>query len=449
MLPSSHFVLINAGPGHVCPPEDSLQGDGAAIELRDRGTATRQLASAFSEFIAVSSHLESSYRGLQEEVAELRAELAKRNAALQCSVAENERIRRNLEQIVGSMPCGVLVLDEDGTVSLANPESRRLLDLPCAGTGSELPDLSGISAAPELDLPQLIRLATNQETIHEICIRRGSKDRWLEVRVRRLEAPQAGATTEAARAIVILRDVTQRKRAEQERENGRRALALAEVSSEVAHEIRNPLAALELFAGLIEQDEAQRSTWISHLRAGIRSLSATVNNVLSLRSGTFKLEIMNLAEAIEAALSFARPLLTQAELTVEWNAAAVDRKILGCPAAVQQVMLNLITNAIRHTPAGGTLKVCLSPESTQERGVASDCLVLHFADSGAGIPAEHLDRIFEPGFSGSGATSGLGLSVCEQIMRTHGGNITAGNRAEGGARFDLVFPIYREGDRAA
>ncbi len=82
------------------------------------------LASAFTEFISASSRLENSYRQLQEEVSELRVELSARNAALSTSLAENERMRLDLQQIVDSMPCGVLVLDRKGEISMINPGKR-------------------------------------------------------------------------------------------------------------------------------------------------------------------------------------------------------------------------------------------------------------------------------------------------------------------------------------
>ena len=116
----------------------------------------------------------------------------------------------------------------------------------------------------------------------EFCICEGTWKRWIGVRTRRLflEGDQGG---EPDQTILIMRDVTAQKRAEQEREAGRKAVALAEISTILAHEIRNPLASLELFAGLmeIEKDADRRSQWTSNLRAGIRSLSGTVNNVLS------------------------------------------------------------------------------------------------------------------------------------------------------------------------
>ena len=82
-------------------------------------------------------------------------------------------------------------------------------------------------------------------------------------------------------SVWILRDVTANKQAEREREAARNTMALAEMSTILAHEIRNPLTSMELIAEVIESEPAQASQWVSHLRAGIRSLSATVNNVLS------------------------------------------------------------------------------------------------------------------------------------------------------------------------
>ena len=110
-------------------------GDGQDRERMTKDESEMQarsavlLASAFTEFISASSRLENSYRQLQEEVSELRVELSARNAALSTSLAENERMRLDLQQIVDSMPCGVLVLDRKGEISMINPESGRLLGL--------------------------------------------------------------------------------------------------------------------------------------------------------------------------------------------------------------------------------------------------------------------------------------------------------------------------------
>jgi signal transduction histidine kinase len=106
--------------------------------------------------------------------------------------------------------------------------------------------------------------------------------------------------------------------------------------------------------------------------------------------------------------------------------------VMGNEGALRQVMLNLLTNALRHTPAGG--RVCLSLYG------GSVGILLECADTGCGLHEEQIAKIFEPGFSGNGDTPGLGLAVCARIIRQHGGSIWAENGAKVGARFVLEFP---------
>src|ERR1700761_9063535 len=113
MLPASHLELM----------KPSLEDARDESELQARSAAL--LASAFSEFISASARLESSYRRLQQEVHELRQELSDRDAALSSSLAENDRMRLDLQQIVDSMPCGVMVLSRNGEVLMMNPECGR------------------------------------------------------------------------------------------------------------------------------------------------------------------------------------------------------------------------------------------------------------------------------------------------------------------------------------
>ena len=406
------------------------------------------LAGAFSEFISASARLENSYRYLRQEVYELRQELSARNAALTTSMAENERMRRDLQQIVDSMPCGVLVLDGKGDISMINPESGRLLGLD--GThflAAPQSNLRQISAFTGINLESSFESASHNDTGQEFCVHQPSGKRWLEVRNRPLfhHSDKAGKPDQT---IVILRDITSQRRAEQEREAARTAMALAEITTVLAHEIRNPLASLELFAGLIENDEGHRVQWISNLRVGIRTLSGTVNNVLSFHgSGLLKLAPVSLSAIVGNALQFLLPLAHQAAVSLDWLACPQEILVMGNESALQQVVLNLVSNAIRHTPAGGSVTVRLRGElSTVERETH---VTVEFSDTGCGIRSDQIDHIFEPGFSGSGDTSGLGLAVCARIMKQHGGHISASNQAHAGARFALSLPLLQLDVRTA
>jgi len=404
------------------------------------------LAGEFSEFIAAASRLEKSYRELQEEVSQLGLELSERNAALNNSLAENERMRLALQQIVDSMPCGVLVLDRNGEISMVNPESRRLLGLRIGqlGQGSRM-TLGRLSVLSGVNLEAAYRDTASTDTVQEVCIHGSSAKRWLEVRNRKLFTGSTRSGT-PDQTIFILRDITAQKRAEQEREAGRKAMALAEITTMLAHEIRNPLASLELFAELIEDDEERRDEWISNLRAGIRALSGTVNNVLTFHgSGSLQLAPVTLSEVIGNAIQFARPLAEQASITLDWKGHLDRTTVMGNASALQQVVLNLISNGIRYTLAGGKITVALKPQ--QHNAVRSsrdgnpNTIAAEFLDSGRGIRLDQIAHVFEPGFSGNGDTSGLGLAVCDRIMKQHGGQISASNCKPCGARFTLHFPI--------
>jgi two-component system sensor histidine kinase FlrB len=461
MLPSSHLAQINLPLTDV--PSGGLRGgqtslpqaegsvyklttSGEEFELQARSAVL--LAGEFSEFIAAASKLESSYRALQEEVSQLGLELSERNAALNTSLAENQRMRLALQQIVDSMPCGVLVLDCDGQISMINPESRRLLALDQSHFDIESrTTLRQISAWSGVNLEASYESASSSDTGQEFCVRGSGGKRWVEVRNRRLFRP-SGKPDVLDKTILILRDITAQKRAEQEREAGRRAMALAEITTTLAHEIRNPLASLELFSELIEKDDERRGEWISHLRAGIRSLSGTVNNVLSFHgSGSLGLAPVSLSSVIGNAIQFIQPLADQAAVSLEWLSDRDEIQVMGNASALQQVVLNLVSNAIRHTPAGGNVKVSLRLEQSDAKGKKDgdnvEQLIAEFSDTGCGIRPDQIDRIFEPGFSGGGDTSGLGLAVCERIMKQHGGRISAANCAHSGARFTLYFPVHQ------
>jgi two-component system sensor histidine kinase FlrB len=331
---------------------------------------------------------------------------------------------------------------------MINPECRRLLGLDETHFSTESKTtLRQISASSGVNLEAWCEDASTSDTEQEFCVRGSAGKRWVEVRNRRLFRA-SGKPGVLDKTILILRDITAQKRAEQEREAGRKAMALAEITTTLAHEIRNPLASLELFAELIETDDERRGEWISHLRAGIRSLSGTVNNVLSFHgSGSLALAPVSLSAVIGNAIQFIQPLADQASVELKWLAGFDEVEVMGNASALQQVVLNLVSNAIRHTPAGGNVKVSLrlatSGAKGKKYGDNVEQLIAEFSDTGCGIRADQIARIFEPGFSGSGDTSGLGLAVCERIMKQHGGRISATNCAHSGARFTLHFPVHQ------
>src|SRR6202041_2184421 len=383
MSPSSHAApIINAAP-------DALHSQGL-------------LADAFSEFISASSLLEASYRDLQREVSQLGFELAERNAALTRSLAENDRMRAALQQIIESMPCGVLVLDTAENLVMINPEGRRLLELGNAHVES----LRALSAVSQIDFEALVLESEDRLDI-ELCAPSFGGNRWLAIGNRKLSIASSSSEPGNGRAplesIWILRDITASKHAEQEREAARSAMALAEVSTTLAHEIRNPLASMELFAGLIADDPANTAEWVSHLRAGIRLLSGTVNNVLSIHGGgNPHLAPVDLTACVGSGVEFVRPIAEQAGVALGFLGDPLSLTIQGNENLLRQIVLNLICNAIRHTPAEGSIQVTTKAHANQSGRRA----LVEVTDTGSGIAPYLLERVFETGFSANGDTPG-------------------------------------------
>jgi signal transduction histidine kinase len=386
---------------------------------------------------------------LRSEVARLHGELEQSNAGLAKSLEENRRMRQHLDRILDGLPCGVLVTKADGAISLVNPEGRRLIGsnpigseqaTENAGSFAALSLSSSLLPAPgELrDLLQRARLEPGEQ---EQCLtdERGS-ERWLAVRHAAVSEAGDGASGADCVSIFILRDVSDAKRLAQEKDKLRREQALAEMSAILAHEIRNPLGSLELFAGLLSDAGLSQECreWVEQVQAGLRTLAATVNNVLHFHSLPAPERVpSDLGQLLDWAGGFLVPMARQARVELclrnhlqgVWLAA--DRHRL------EQVLLNLVLNALRAMPGGGWVEI--AGHRMHQGGTA--IAAISVSDTGPGVRAGDAAKIFEPGYSTRAGSPGLGLAVCRKIVEQHGGSLAAANRAGAGASFTLTFPL--------
>jgi signal transduction histidine kinase len=210
----------------------------------------------------------------------------------------------------------------------------------------------------------------------------------------------------------------------------------------LAHEIRNPLGSLELFAGLLAESDGctreERAEWITQLQAGLRTLSATVNNVLQVHNQPGPTFVpCDLGEVLDRAFEFLSPLSRQSGVRME-----IDNRLRGIvraadPHRLQQVLLNLALNALRFTPSGGLIE--LTGSTRRDHGLVIPEIAVR--DTGCGITVEHLQKIFEPGFSTRPGSPGLGLAVCRKIVEQHGGEILVSSVPAAGTTFILRFPL--------
>jgi two-component system, sensor histidine kinase FlrB len=405
-----------------------------------RGESEQFLLQAFRSFAEAADSLERSYGRLRSEVARLHGELEQSNAGLQRSLEENRQMRHRLDRILDGLPCGVLVAGADGGITLVNPEGRRLLNLPEAARGSASGLESGLPASGEFG--DLLQHARSEAGEQEQCLPDGQGgERWLAVRHAAIKDAEDGGSAECG-SIFILRDVSDAKRLVQERDKLRREQALAEMSAILAHEIRNPLGSLELFAGLLAGAglSAECRQWVEHVQAGLRTLAATVNNVLHFHSLPAPQRTpTDLGQLLDWAGGFLVPMARQArvELCLRNRLHGVwfdaDRHRL------EQVLLNLVLNAFRAMPGGGWVEI--SGHKVHEGDAARAAISV--SDTGPGVLNGNVAKIFDAGFSTHAGSPGLGLTVCRKIVEQHGGTLAAANRAGAGASFNLTFPLAK------
>jgi len=276
-----------------------------------------------------------------------------------------------------------------------------------------------------------------------------------EIETRRSLEPEAlaeafGAFSTAAqtleRSYVSLEKQVGRLRAEleQERDLRRRREALAQISALLAHEIRNPLGSLELFAGLLAGSALgeQEKEWVEQIQAGLRILSATVNNILEFHSQRpLQLAPVELNAALHSVEALLAPLAGQAQMRWVRGGCGQPLSVRADRHRLQQVFLNLALNALRFAAQGGILRV-----SAFRHG---ETAVITFEDQGPGIAAEAFEKIFDPGAGTRSAGVGLGLAVSKRIVEQHGGRISARSVPGQGACFELRFPLAEQCGGAA
>ena len=405
------------------------------------------LARAFASFTEAAGSLERTYGQLQGQVAHLRQELEVTNRDLGASLEENHRIRERLRRILEGLPCGVLVMEAEARISTLNPEAARL-----AGGRFESADALPATLSAALDRARQTGEESELPVFLPLCSpdQRGSdrsasnapasseaKPVWVAIRHAWLEQSQGRATS-----VFILRDVSEAKRLEVDREHIRRQQALVEMSALLAHEIRNPLGSLELFAGLLAEAnlEAESHRWIEHVQAGLRTLSATVNNVLHLNNTPQpELAPTDAGQLLDWAYDFLLPLAKQARVEMQIINGLNGVTVHADRHRLEQVLLNLALNAFRFMPGGGWLSIRGNDCSSSE-GAGGKCVEIVVRDTGPGIAPGDLPRIFEAGFSTRPGSSGLGLAVCHRILEQHGGTISVESRYGYGATFRLRLP---------
>lgn len=343
------------------------------------------------------------------------------------------------DNILRHMESGLVVSDHDGMITVVNEAAARMLGLSAAEiVGQPVEQLIPYGLGMAL-LATLMKKTVY--TNHEATLTGASGQLLpivLSTSILRGEDDQAGG------AILAINDLSHIKALEEEKRRIERLASIGAFMSGIAHEIKNPLVAIKTLAELLPEqydDEEFRDTFTKVTLSEVNRIDTLVRRLRSLSSGSaVPLHSMTIITPLEETLSLISGELIRRKISLTREYQDPLPHIMGDHDQLKQVFVNLCLNGIEAMGEGGTLKVTVGSIDNHAGQPAE--LIIQIADTGPGIPAEHLTHIFDPFFTLKDEGTGLGLAICRGILDHHRGAISAANNAEGsGAIFTLKLPV--------
>ncbi|MGE8345475.1 sensor histidine kinase [Pseudomonas helleri] len=367
-----------------------------------------QLEQAFSLFNQMSTQLTDSYSLLEARVAELKGELALAGERRVAELAENQRLANRLQHLLDLLPGGVIVIDDRGLVSEANPAACELLGLPLQG---------------ELWRQVIARcFAPREDDGHEISLKDG---RRLSIATRSLD-PEPGQ-------LVLLNDLTETRRLQDQLSRHERLSSLGRMVTSLAHQIRTPLSAALIYASHLTEQTLPVETqqrFAGRLKERLHELEHQVRDMLVFARGELPLADRVSPKALMQALQAAAQTHVEG-VSMRWQCDVHTGLVLCNRDTLVGALLNLIENALQ---AGAVrLKVHLYARDNQLR--------LCVSDSGSGIEPKVLERLGEPFFTTKATGTGLGLAVVTAVVRAHQGDLGLRSRLGRGTCALLSLPL--------
>lgn len=360
-----------------------------------------------------------------------------------------DTVRRTLEEVKGlarnilqSIPTGVLTISRQGIISAVNPTAEMVLNRP----SSELLGKDYDAVFPEADpIRQALdaalrdhRHVSQKDLLYE-CPEQNPRT------IRVSTAELTGDDKKSAGVILQAQDVSEWLGLERRVRVAEKLSALHTLSAGVAHELRNPLSAMDLNLHLLEEELKEHGTrtepaarYLRVLNAECRRLAGILDNFMKFaRPGSLGLHAVDIQALIDHIMTLMRFEAEERRIRLVQVTDEQLPPVLGDETQISQVLVNIIVNAFHAMPNGGLCQI----SAMQREAEGKRWVEITVKDSGVGITKEQLSHLFEPFYTTKSSGTGLGLAIAYRIIQDHGGTIDASSVPGIGTAVVTKFPV--------
>jgi PAS domain S-box-containing protein len=353
---------------------------------------------------------------------------------LQNSTDKLIEMKKFNEDILRNISTGIITTDKEGNIKLINEAATKIL-----GYKVKWPNKSDYIIKTLLN--QLKTTIDTQRTIHNMYdFKKENKSKmYLDVTTSLLKTEEGYING----AICNFNDITERKKIENRMERMNRLASLGQLAAGLAHEIRNPLAGMKTSVQVLKnrlKKTVSESTLelFSGILYEIDRLNNLITELLDFAKPHFpKCEVVNIMEILKRALDLTRKAMDEKSIKTDIMVKATDLIVFVDKAQIEQVFLNIITNAVRAMDLQGTLNIIIDDHYDQK----NDFLIIEFRDNGCGINQENIEKIFDPFFTTDSQGTGLGLSVVHNLIAENNGEIEVESSVGVGTSFKIKLPM--------
>ena len=380
-----------------------------------------------TQHISLDAHSDQLIPTTRDEVGQLAGAINAMRVQLRAQYGRLDTERKKLVAVLKQLSDGVMIVDEMGKVQMVNPAAQRMFSVK-EGDALDRSLPSVVRHHQIIDLwRKCLESGENQVTSLEVP----GKHQIFQVEAIPLVHTLPGSV------LLVVNDLTHLRRLETVRRD---------FISNISHELRTPLASLKALAETLQEsaldDPPAARRFLNRIEAEVDALSLMVQELLELsriESGKVPLELKPVPpqDLLTSAIERLQLQSENSGIQVQLHCPADLPLVLADPPRIEQVVVNLLHNAIKFTPAGGN--ITLSAESSE------DIILFSIKDTGSGISAEDLPRIFERFFKAdrarSGGGTGLGLAISRHLVEAHGGRIWAESLEGHGSTFYFTIPV--------